>query len=93
MIDMGALNEDFDGRIERWTQLTSFMDAFTRSVLSSLRFTQPPANFVKSNTEKPSEEWRLTANSKEIPPPELSNAWSPPSSLPLLGVDDVRKEH
>lgn len=41
MADKGALNEIFGRRIDRWTQSTSFMDAFISRVQVFLRFMRP----------------------------------------------------
>lgn len=48
----GPLDEARDPSIERWTQSTSFVDAFSLRALASLHYTRPVANYVKSHMEK-----------------------------------------
>lgn len=64
------------------------MDTFYCCALSSLRFTLPVANFLKSHMEKATKDWRIAEKVKALPSPKHSEVWSQPSSLPLPSDED-----
>lgn len=45
MANRGALDEVFDRIIERWTQAFTFVDAFSKRALTSLRSVRSVAKF------------------------------------------------
>lgn len=47
MAQNGGLDDVFDRNIERWTQSSTFMDAFTRRTLTSSRFVRPVAKIIR----------------------------------------------
>lgn len=44
-----AQDEVFDRNIERWTKLSTFMDAFAKRALTSPRFVLPDAKFIRKS--------------------------------------------
>lgn len=72
MAEKKRLRKIFDRGVERWTQSAFFTDTATRRALKSLGFRRPVENFVKSPLKKTTEERRIPAKAKFVPPPELS---------------------
>lgn len=69
MAKKGALDEVFNGNIERWTHSTMFMDAIAALALFASRFTRPVANFARTCINEIVDEWYLTVQTKDFPQP------------------------
>lgn len=60
-------------RIDCWTQLTSFMDAFTSHALPFSQFFCPAAQFIQTRMGKIANEGRLTAKAREVTSGKVGN--------------------
>lgn len=93
MAEKGTLDKIFDCSIECWTQSNLFMDSSTCSELNLFCFMRRVANFVKLRMKKTVKEWRIPSKSKALPPPELSDTWPQPRSLPPSSDGGKRIKH
>lgn len=70
----GAQEEVVDLSIDRCTQSTSFVDAFTSRAPVSSRFTRSVAQFTKTRMDETADEWRLTAKAEGCSSAQVGNS-------------------
>lgn len=88
----GTLDEVFSRSINRWTKLTSCLEAFTQRAPNSPCFLRSVANSVVSRKEKTAKTWRILVKAEADSPPEVGDPWHQPSSLSSSSYDEDRKK-
>lgn len=90
MAEKKALGEVFDRSIGRWTQFTSFMEAFTRPAKASSQFRRPVAQIIKPPMDETGDYWCLEAEAERFRSVEVGNSWPQP---PLSSSSSDDRDH
>lgn len=88
-----TLNEVSDGSFKCCEQPILSIDALIRRPQNASCSLRPVATLAKSRVDKTAEDWSVPENAKALPPPELSQPWPRPLSLPLSSKKNELKKH